>query len=151
VRNRVKRYIAVLLFAIFSVWMSAGIAQETGSGNQGQGNQAQQHRGEHKGADPQKRVQHLTKKLNLSSDQQAKVLTILQDQQKQRENLRNDSSLSQQDRRSKMMDLHKSANEQIRALLTPDQQKKFDQMEQKKAARHHGGRNDNQPQTPPQS
>jgi hypothetical protein len=39
-----------------------------------------------------------------------------------------DASASQGDRRSKMMDVHKSSNDQVRTLLNADQQKKFDEM-----------------------
>jgi hypothetical protein len=49
--------------------------------------------------------------------------------------LHSDSSLSQQDRRSKMMDIHKTSNEQIRALLDSDQQQKWDKMQQKREER----------------
>lgn len=43
-----------------------------------------------------------------------------------------DASASQQDRRTKMMDSHKESNDQIRALLNPDQQKKWDEMQAKR-------------------
>jgi periplasmic protein CpxP/Spy len=79
--------------------------------------------------DPAKETEMLTKQLNLTSDQQPKVLDILKSQQSQMENLRSDTSLSQQDRRAKMMEIHKTSNEQIRALLDSDQQKKFDAMQ----------------------
>ena len=74
----------------------------------------------------------LNKQLKLTSDQQPKVLEILKSEQSQMEKLRSDSSLSQDDRRSKMMDIHKSSNNQIRALLDPDQQKKWDAMQSKR-------------------
>jgi periplasmic protein CpxP/Spy len=97
--------------------------------------------------DPEARTQMLTKHLNLTSDQQTKVLDIFKSEQSQMESLHSDTSLSQQDRRSKMMDIHKSTNDQVRALLTPDQQKKFDEMESKRGqwGHHQGG------QTPPAS
>lgn len=79
--------------------------------------------------DPAKRAEMLGKQLNLTSDQQGKVLDVLKSEQSQMESLHSDTSLSQDDRRSKMMDIHKTSNEQIRAVLTPDQQKKFDEMQ----------------------
>ena len=82
----------------------------------------------------------LTKRLNLTSDQQAKVLDILKSEQSQMESLHSDSSLSQQDRHSKMMDIHKTSDDQIRALLDPDQQKKFDAMQNRQwQGRQQGG------------
>ena len=90
----------------------------------------------------QKHLQMMTKKLNLSADQQSKVKSILDDQQKQMMSLRQDSSMSQDDRRAKMMQMHETSSNQIRALLNEDQQKKFDQMEsnmKNRMARHHRG------------
>ena len=49
-------------------------------------------------------LKHLTKKLNLSDDQQAKLKPILEDQRKQMDGIRNDSSLSREDRFSKMQE-----------------------------------------------
>ena len=71
----------------------------------------------------------LTKQLNLTSDQQSKVLEILKSEQSQTENLRSDSSASQEERRSKMMEIRKTSNDQIRVLLDSSQQKKWDEMQ----------------------
>jgi protein CpxP len=81
----------------------------------------------------------LTKQLKLTSDQQPKVLEILKSEQSQMESLRSDSS--QDDRRSKMMDLRKASNDQIRALLDSKQQKKWDEMQSRHEQRqgHHQG------------
>src|SRR6202021_3259421 len=81
--------------------------------------------------DPEKRTEMLTKQLKLTSDQQPKVLEILKSEQSQMESLRSDSS--QDDRRSKMMDLRKASNDQIRGLLAPKQKKKGGKM---KSAHH---------------
>ena len=83
--------------------------------------------------DPAKRTEMLTKHLKLNSDQQGKVLDILKSEQSQMESLHSDSSASPDDRRSKMMEIHKSSNDQIRALLDSNQQKKWDEMQS-----HHG-------------
>ncbi len=106
--------------------------------------------------DPAQRTQELTKQLKLSSDQQTKVQDILTSERSQMESQRQDSSSSQQDRRAKMMDIHKTSNAQIRALLDSDQQKKFDEMQAKREQwmqNRHGGRPDagsDQPGPPPQ-
>lgn len=90
-------------------------------------------RGEgHHHFDPGKQTQRLTKKLNLTSDQQTKVQDILTSAQSQMQGLRADTSMSQEDRRSKMMEIHKTSSDQIRALLDASQQKKFDEMRSKR-------------------
>ena len=82
--------------------------------------------------DPEHRADMLTKHLNLSSDQHAKVLDILKSSQSQMESLRSDTSASKEDRRSKMMEIHKSTDDQIRGVLDSNQQKKWDEMQSKR-------------------
>ena len=76
----------------------------------------------------------LTRTLHLSSDQQSKVREILQSEHSQMESLRTASSTPQPDRRAKMMEIRKASNDQVRALLDSNQQRKFDMMQ----SRHEG-------------
>lgn len=89
--------------------------------------------------DPAHRTERLTKELKLTSGQQPKVLDILKTEQSKMQDLRSDSSLSQDDRHSKMMEIRKASDDQIRALLDDKQQKKFDAMqsERKQWQGHH--------------
>jgi periplasmic protein CpxP/Spy len=104
----------------------------------------------HGNFDPARRADMLAKHLQLSSDQQAKVLDILKSAQSQMESMRSDASTPREEKRSKVMEIRKTANEQIRALLDSDQQKKFDQMQSRRQERqgHHGN---GQPQGSPDS
>jgi len=110
-----------------------------------------QHGYGHNHFDPEKRAAMLSKQLNLSADQKAKVTDILKSEQSQMESLRSDASVSQEDRHSKMMEIHKSSNEQISALLNPDQQKKWEEIQSKQMEHyHHGGQGPaGTPNTPP--
>ena len=87
-------------------------------------------------------LKHLSKKLNLSDDQQAKLKPILEDQHKQMQQLWSDNSMSRQDRFSKMRELRENADAQVKDILNDEQQKKFDQMreEQRSHMRHRRGR-----------
>ena len=100
--------------------------------------------------DPAKRAEMLTKQLKLTSGQQPKVLDILKSEQSQMEALHSDSSPSQDDRRSKMMDIRKASDDQIRALLDADQQKKWDAM-QSRHEQWHGHHQDGQAPSAPDS
>jgi protein CpxP len=104
---------------------------------------AQENGGHHHGPpDPAKRTAELTKKLNLTSDQQTKVQDALQSEHSQMESLYQDASLSQQDRHGKMMDIRKSTDDQIRGVLDSTQQKKWDEMQarrEQEMQNHHGG------------
>src|SRR5690242_10422485 len=148
-----------LLTAAFAGVLMSGaslaVAQDsTQSDSAAPQSQAQEtHQGRHhREMDPAKRTQHLTKKLNLSADQQSKVQGLLQDEQTQMEGMRQDTSGSQQDRRAKFMEVHKNTDDQIRAVLNPDQQKKWDEMlsERKDRMMKHHGASDQGDSQPPQ-
>jgi septal ring factor EnvC (AmiA/AmiB activator) len=89
------------------------------------------HWGHHHRPSVDQQMKHLTKALKLSDDQQTKVRSALEDQNKQMEQIRNDSSLSRDDRFSKMKQIHDSTNTQIKSVLNADQQNKFDEIQQK--------------------
>ncbi|HMD59779.1 MAG TPA: hypothetical protein VKG78_00015 [Opitutaceae bacterium] len=70
----------------------------------------------------------LTEKLSLTAEQQKTIGAIIRDGHGQARALRGDDSLSQDDRRAKMRKISASTRDQVRAALTPDQQKLFDAM-----------------------
>ncbi len=128
-------FIAVLVFSLVAMCSVAIYAQQPDQ-NTGQG----EHRGMARGPmNSQAMLDHMTKELNLTSDQQTKIKTILDDQQKQAQTVRDDTSLTQQDRMAKMREIHKTTMEQVRAELNTEQQTKFDEM-QKKMMSGPGGR-----------
>ena len=68
------------------------------------------------------------------------------------ESLHQDTSLPQQDRRTKMMEIRKSTDDQIRGLLDSNQQKKWDKMQANREhwmQNHHGGSPNSGQQNPP--
>lgn len=81
---------------------------------------------------PVRRTQELTKQFKLTSVQQTKAQGIFESEHSQMESLRQDTSLSQQDLHVKTMEIHKSTDTEIRALLNPDQRKKWDEMQAKR-------------------
>jgi len=90
--------------------------------------------------DPQRQVQMLTKRLNLTADQQQQLLPILTERNQQMQNVRNDSSLSRKDRHEKMMAVREDSQNKIKALLTQDQKQTYDQMLQQARERRHDKR-----------
>ena len=77
-------------------------------------------------------VNRLSTTLNLSDSQKTQVRPILQHQQDQMKSLMQDTSLSREERRSKMMAIHQSTSAQIRDLLNEDQKQKYDAMEKER-------------------
>ena len=85
------------------------------------------------------RLQQLAAQLNLTDDQKAKITPILQDEFQQIQQVRVDTSLTRRERFAKMGEIRQNANKQIRPILTPDQQKKLDEMREE-ARERFGGR-----------
>jgi hypothetical protein len=75
-------------------------------------------------------VNALATALNLTSDQQVKVKTILTDQHQQALTFVGDSSLSRDQKVQKMRALRQASIGKVRETLTSDQQTKFDNMVQ---------------------
>jgi hypothetical protein len=73
-------------------------------------------------------LEELTQKLNLTADQQKSVGAALSSGREQLKALRDDDSLSDDDKRAKARELMGATRAQIRALLTPDQQAIFDKL-----------------------
>ncbi len=126
-------FTATILSAIAGLTLSLGTALAQSNDNDNSNQAPPPAKGDHMGhrgmmpsVDDQ--IKHLTQKLSLTDDQQAKLKPILEDQRKQMDQIHNDSSLSREDRFSKMQQVRTSGDTQIKALLTDDQQKKFDKM-----------------------
>ena len=86
---------------------------------------AQQH---HRHHDPHKQAVHLSKKLGLSADQTAKLEPILSEQRDQVTALRQNSSLTPDQRKAQMHDLKRNTRQQLAAVLTPDQMQQWQTM-----------------------
>jgi Spy/CpxP family protein refolding chaperone len=97
------------------------------------------------------RLEHMTQMLNLTADQQAKIKPLLETEQTQMQSLRADSSLSRDDRRAKAQQLRESTNQQINGILTPEQQQKWQQAQERhREHMGHGGMGAGASQAPPQ-
>ena len=72
-----------------------------------------------------KQGQAFGKELGLTEDQKAKMTSIRADYKSKFEALRNDKSLSQEQKRSKFQDLMKAQQEQIKTVLTKEQVEKM--------------------------
>ena len=77
--------------------------------------------------DPAQRIRPLVEALNLTDDQKTKITAIFKADQDQMQALRGGET-PRDEVRAKMQDIQKSTHDQIRALLTEDQQQKFDAM-----------------------
>jgi hypothetical protein len=80
---------------------------------------------------PDEQVARMTKRYNLSADQQAQIKPILANQQQQMAALRGDSALSRDDKMAKMKSIREDSSAKIQALLNDTQKQQFAQDQQR--------------------
>lgn len=76
----------------------------------------------------QARMDRLNTELNLTDEQKPKVKEVLEDGMKKMQELRSDSNLSPEDRRTKYQDLRKEEDTKLKAILTPEQFQKYEKI-----------------------
>ena len=74
------------------------------------------------------RLQQLVEKLGLTETQKAKVQSIMQNGAQQAKAVRNNASLSQEEKRERLRSVRRDTREQMRGVLTPEQQQKLKAM-----------------------
>ena len=125
-------------------------AQTQANGGPQQGQWGHGHRGM---MNPDRQLEHLTKKLSLSADQQTQIKPILVDRQQKMQALWQDQSLSQQDRHAKADAIRQDTRTRLEAALNDQQKQQFEALQaQMQGRRHHrmGGDNQAPPSSAPQ-
>jgi len=79
----------------------------------------------------------LSEQLNLTDAQKPKVKAVLEEQSKEMQELRNITD--QTERRSKLMALREETNKKLKAILTPEQFKKYEEIQPRGGRRNGGG------------
>lgn len=87
-----------------------------------------------KGPSVEQRVDRLNTEVTLTADQKTKVTALFEDSQKKMRELRQDTSLSQEDRREKMRTMREAEDKKLKEILTPEQWEKWEK------ARPQGGK-----------
>lgn len=94
-----------------------------------------------------KRLEHLTKELNLTPDQVTQIQAIQDDGRKQMMTLHDSSPTAGEDRHAKMMAIHEAEEGKMKSVLTDVQKTKFDAMMGRRHEHRHEG---HAPPMPPQ-
>jgi Spy/CpxP family protein refolding chaperone len=81
--------------------------------------------------DPENRLRRLTEDLGLSPEQQEKIKPILADEYRQLEAMRGNDSYNRESRRARLQQLIDTTSGKMKPILTPEQQKKYDDIKQK--------------------
>jgi Spy/CpxP family protein refolding chaperone len=129
---------------------TAMFAQQTQLPENAPNANAPAHHFRHHAPNPQHQAEFISKKLNLSADQTAKLTPIFADRAQKFQALMQDQSLTQDQRHAQMKTIRESTQQQLATVLTPDQ------LSQLKAMRHDHhrsgprGPNGDNNQAPPQ-
>jgi protein CpxP len=96
----------------------------------------------HHAHNPKRETARLTKKLNLSADQSAKIEPILADRDQKITALRTDTTISPMIMKQQMRAIHQQTRQQLATVLSPDQLQQMRSMH-----RGHGAPAQTEPQT----
>ncbi len=77
---------------------------------------------------PDQELAHLTRALDLTSDQQTQIKPILQDRHDQLMQMHQDASISREDRMTKMKTLDDDSNSRLQAVLNDQQKTRYAKM-----------------------
>jgi periplasmic protein CpxP/Spy len=95
------------------------------------------------------RLEWLSQQLNLTGDQKKQLKPILAGEFKQMRAVGEDASLTQDQKREKMEQIHEASRPQVQDILTPEQQQRFTQMKaeakERRPAKKDKGQSDYQP------
>jgi len=76
----------------------------------------------------QETLQKLSRALNLTDDQKTQIKPILQREVQKLKSIRNDPSMSDEQKQAEAQQVHATAHSEIQSLLTPKQQQKLEHM-----------------------
>lgn len=82
------------------------------------------------------RLQKIATELNLSDDQRAKLKPILQGEVDELRGVKNDASLSPEQKQAKAKQIHEASKAKIGEILTPEQKDKWAAMKEEAAEAH---------------
>ena len=109
-----------------AAWAQGGPQQGPGMGPGGPGGM---HRGMRRGGGPQAGILGMAQQLNLTQNQQTQIGNLLQTQRQQAQSIRQDTSLTPEQKQEKINQLRQSTHKQVLGLLTPEQQSKLKQLQ----------------------
>jgi protein CpxP len=118
--NKPVVFVAILVALFVSLLPAAAAAQDSADDS----NQAR------KLPTPEEVVEKLDSKLSLTADQKAKITPIISDRQQQMRAIATDSSMRSFQKARKMKSIYQDSDKKIKAALTDDQQKKYEELEQ---------------------
>lgn len=81
---------------------------------------------------PARQLERLTRRLNLTQDQQQQILPLLKNRRQRMMEIRNNTSLSPKQRRMQVRSLMKETRRKMEAVMTDAQKKQFEKMRRRR-------------------
>ena len=123
--------LVVCSFTHFALAQDGSTTAAPASGQQG---------GAHRGPRIGERFDHIADALGLTDPQKSQIRDIFKSHHSELQSIRQDQSLTKEQKMEKARQVFQSIHEQARPILTPEQQQKWaqmkDQWKEKRAARH---------------
>lgn len=130
-RMKLKSIAVAVTLGSLLVVSSTGLAQTTNTNSNG--------RTGRRGPNVQQRVERLSTELNLNDDQKSKLSALFEKEAKQGRELRDDTSLSRDERREKMRAIRQAQTKELKTILTSEQFEKMQQQREQMRARRGNG------------
>ena len=80
------------------------------------------------GAKRQQRMEEMLDQLQLTDAQKEQIKPLMQDQFQQMKAVRDDATLTQEQKKAKVQEIHKGFREKLKAILTPEQLTKWEEL-----------------------
>ncbi|MFY9935227.1 MAG: hypothetical protein WAK33_00015 [Silvibacterium sp.] len=133
-----KTICTLALAGLLSVAGGVALAQDNTTATPPQQGQGQWGHGP-RGMNPEAQLQHLTKHLDLTADQQAQIKPILESRDQQAKQLWQDQSLAPESRHTKMKAIQEDSKAKIEAVLNDTQKQKYEAMQEHAHEHMQGG------------
>lgn len=147
-RNKLCTF-ALTGFLTLGLAGSAAFAQDESTTPPPQSTTTQPMHHHHRMMNSDRQLKRMTKRLDLSADQQSQVKPILESRDQQMQQLWQDKSVSKEDRRDKAQAIQQDSSQKIEAVLNDTQKQKYEAM-QSKMKEHRMNRHHKQQTTTPQ-
>jgi periplasmic protein CpxP/Spy len=92
---------------------------------------APEKKGGKRGMSPEQMMERYTERLSLTDEQKPKVKTVLEDTMKKRREIMKENGQDRQQMREKMQPVMEAQNKKMKEILTADQYKKYQEMNEK--------------------
>ncbi len=76
----------------------------------------------------ERRLSYMTQKLALTAEQQTAIKPILEEERAKLNEIANDKTVTDEQKRAKLQELRDAASDKIRSILSPEQQKTYEAM-----------------------